>query len=330
METLVPANPMFSQRTFTTVAGALTLLFAAGAQAWPDRPVKIVVGYSPGGIADIGARVVAEQLQKRYGQTVTVENKAGAAGRMATDNVAKAEGDGHTLLLLVGGDAVVAATDAKLPYNLTRDLQFVSTLSVYPLVLVSSPMPHTASLKAMLDTARDKPGSITFATPGRGTTQHLAGELLAERAGVTLVDVPYKGSAATMTDLLSGRVDFSISALASVRGEVLAGKLKALAVTSKERMPALPDVPAVAESFPGFEVATWMGIAAPARTPQAVIDQLSRDLNDVMAIPAVRERFAGLGADPRSSTPTEMRERVTQDIERWKQLVATRKLDLTK
>lgn len=145
---------------------------------------------------------------------------------------------------------------------------------------------------------------------------------------IASVDVPYKGSSATMTDLMSGWVDFSISALASVRSEIQAGKLRALAVTSKERMPALPDTPAVAESIPGYEVATWMGIAAPACTPAAVVEQLSRDLNEVMEMPAVRERFATTGADPCASTSVEMRDRVLGDISRWKQLTTARKIDL--
>ncbi|MEP6719855.1 MAG: tripartite tricarboxylate transporter substrate-binding protein [Variovorax sp.] len=316
------------RRIFGTICVAAGLLAASAAQAWPDKPVRIVVGYAAGGAADTGARIVAEQLQKKYGQAVTIDNKSGAGGRLATDTVAKAEPDGSTLLLMVGGDAVVAASDPKLPYNLLRDFQFAGTLSVYPLLLAAGVDSRTPTMKSLLEVAQKEPRSVRYATPGRGTTQHLAGELIAAQAGLEVVDVPYRGTVAAMMDVVTSRVDFTVAALGSVRGEIQSGKIKAFAVTSKERMAALPQVPTVAEFIPGFEVVTWMGIAAPARTPQAIVDQLSRDLREVMALPAVRERFLTLGFDPQSSTPAELRTRVEADVARWKTLLSTRKIDL--
>jgi len=301
----------------------------AAAHAWPDKPVRIVVGFAAGGAADLAARVVAEQMQKKTGQTVTIENRAGAGGRLATDVVAKAEPDGHTLALLVGGDTVLAASDPKLPYNLLKDFQFVSTLSVYPFVLVAGSETKPENLKALIDAARRAPGVVKYATPGRGTTQHLAGELIASTANVDIVDIPYKGSSAAMTDLITGRVDFTIAALNTVRTDIQAGKLKALGVTSKERVASLPAVPAIGEVITGYEVSTWMGIAAPARTPQPVVEQIHRVLVEIMAEPHVRERFVAMGLDPVTSTPAEMRARVEADVGRWKQLLATRKIDLT-
>jgi tripartite-type tricarboxylate transporter receptor subunit TctC len=312
--------------------GAFLLTLAAPLTchaAWPEKPVRIVVGFAPGGVADSGARLVAEQLQKKYGHAVTIENKAGAGGRLATDFVVKAEPDGYTLLLLVGGDTVVAASDPKLPYNLLRDFQFASTLSVYPFLLLAGADSRTPTLKAMLEVARKEPGTVRYATPGRGTTQHLTGELIAAQAGIDIVDVPYRGSSAAMTDVATARVDFTVTALGSLLPELQSGRYKALAVSSKARLPFLPQVPTVGESLPGFEVLTWMGVAAPARTPKAIVDQLSNDLREVMALPVVRERFAGLGLDPQTSTPAEFRVRVESDVARWKTLIAARKIDLS-
>lgn len=300
------------------------------AHAWPDRPVRIIVGFSAGGVADLAARVLAEQLQRKYGQAVTVENKAGAGGRLATDAVAKAVSDGYTLGLLVGGDTVVAASDPNLPYHLLKDFQFVSTLSVYPFVLAAGPESKTPSIARLLETARRSPGSVSYATPGRGTTQHLAGELIASVGKVDLTDVPYRGAAAAMTDVLGSRVDFTITTLNLVRADLQSGKLKALGVTSRERLATLPDVPSLAEVMPGYEVTTWMGIAAPARTPQAIVDQLNRDVREVMSQPAGRDRFIVLGLEPLAGSSAEMRARVEGDITRWKQLITDRKLDLTK
>lgn len=316
------------RRAALRTAAVALLCASAPAFAWPDRPVKIVVGFAPGGAADVAARVVAENLQKKYGQTVTVDNRAGAGGRLATDSVAKAEPDGHTLALLVGGDTVIAASDPKLPYQLLRDFQFVTTLSVYPFVLVASPQSKAQGLPALIEAARQTPGTVRYATPGRGTTQHLAGELMAAMAGVDMTDVPYRGTAASMTDVMSGRVDYTIAAINTVRPEIQAGKLKALAVTSRERVGSLPGVPSVADVIPGYEVTTWMGIAAPAKTPAAVVEQLNRDLRELMGSTAVRERFLALGLDPQTGTGEEMRTRVESDVSRWKKLMQARNIEL--
>ncbi|HEU0199575.1 MAG TPA: tripartite tricarboxylate transporter substrate binding protein [Burkholderiaceae bacterium] len=308
---------------------AAALFGTAAAHAWPDKPVRIIVGFAPGGAADVAARIVAANLQKKYGHPVTVENKGGAGGRLATDAVTKSAPDGSTFGLVVGGDTVLAASEPKLPYNLQRDLQFISTLSVYPFVVAANATTTMSSLKSVLEAARKAPGTVRYATPGKGSTQHLAGELLAATAGVELVDVPYKGAAAAMADVLTGRVDFTIAALSTVRGEIQAGKLKVLGVTSRERLSMLPEAPAIGEVVPGFDVMTWMGIAAPAGIPQAIVVQLNRDLREIMALPDVRERFLGLGFDPATSSPAEMRARVDADIHRWKQLLQSRKIDLT-
>jgi tripartite-type tricarboxylate transporter receptor subunit TctC len=194
---------------------------------------------------------------------------------------------------------------------------------------MSSPSSRTPTLQALFDVAHKNPGGVTYATPGLGTTQHLTGELFAARAKIELTPAPYRGSAAAMTDVAAGRVDFAITALGTQGGEIQAGRYKVLAVTSKARLPSMPQVPTVAETLPGFEVVTWMGLAVPARTPATIVEQISRDVREVMAIPAVRERFAGLGADPQSSTPAEFQARVEADIARWKELIATRKLNLS-
>lgn len=304
-------------------------LAAGAAHAWPDKPVRILVGFAAGGVADVAARVVAEGLQKKYGQAFTVENRAGAGGRLATDSVAKAEPDGYTLGLMVGGDTVVAASDPKLPYNLQRDFQYISTLSVYPFVVVASPESRVASVTQMVELARKSPASVRYATPGRGSTQHLAGELIAAMAGVDFTDVPYRGSSATMTDVMTARVDFTIAALNTVRGEITAGKLKAIAVTSATKVASLPGVPTVADTIPGYEVTTWMGLTAPAKTPAAIVEQLNRDVRQLMATQAVNDRFVSLGVDPQTSTPAEMKSRVETEVARWRNLLQSRRIDLT-
>lgn len=311
------------------VALCATVLTGTAHAAWPDRPVRIVVGFAAGGVADAAARVVAEGLQKKWGQPVTIDNKAGAGGRLATDAVAKAEPDGYTLGLMVGGDTVVAASDPKLPYSLQRDFQYISTLSVYPFVIVAGTESKVGSIAQMIGVAKNAPNPVRYATPGRGSTQHLAGELIAAMAGVDFTDVPYRGSSAAMTDVMAARVEFTIAALNTVRGEISAGKLKALAVTSASRMASLPDVPAVSESVAGYEVTTWMGLTAPAKTPAALIEQLNRDVRQVVASQVVHDRFVALGVDPKSSTSAEMRSRVEAEVLRWKQLIQSRKIDLT-
>lgn len=309
----------------------LVAAFAAGTAeaAWPERPVKIVVGFAAGGVADVAARMIAEGLQRKYGQAFTVDNRAGAGGRLATDAVAKAEPDGYTLGLMVGGDTVLAASDPKLPYQLQRDFQYITTLSVYPFVIVASPESRVGSVSQMLDLARKTPGSVRYATPGRGSTQHLAGELIAAMAGVDFTDIPYRGSSASMTDVMSARVDFTIAALNTVRGEITAGKLKAIAVTSGTKVASLPGAPTVAETIPGYEVTTWMGLTAPAKTPPAIVEQLNRDVRQLMATAAVNERFLSLGVDPHTGTPAEMKARVETEVARWRNLLQTRRIDLT-
>jgi tripartite-type tricarboxylate transporter receptor subunit TctC len=314
-----------------TAGMALSLCLPLGAHAaWPERPVKIVVGFAAGGVADVAARAVAQGLQTKYGQAFTIDNKAGAGGRLATDSVAKAEPDGYTLALLVGGDAVLAASEPKLPYQLLRDFRFISTLSVYPFVVVTSAESKVKSLPNMIVLARKTPGGVSYGTPGRGTTQHLAGELIAALSNTEMTDVPYRGTAAVMTDLLTARMDFTISAAFSVQGDIQSGRLKALAVTSKERLAMWPDVPTVSETVPGYEVTTWMGLAAPAKTPTAVVEQLNRDVRELMGTPAVKERFSSMGLDPMTSSSEEMRSRVESELAKWKQLLQQRNIDLTK
>lgn len=319
---------VFFRRALVALASLAALYGGAAQAAWPERPVRIVVGFAPGGAADVATRIVAEALQRKYSQPVTVENKAGAGGRLATDFVAKAEPDGYTLGLVVGGDTVVAASDPKLPYQLTRDLHFISTFSVYPFVIVAGADSPVQSVQQMIAKAKQPSTRISYATPGRGTTQHLAAEMIGAMTGVDMTDVPYRGTAAAMTDVLTSRVDFTISAFSTVRSDIQAGKLKAVAVTSKERMAALPNVPSVAETVPGYDVSTWMGLAAPSRTPAPVVEQLQRDVREILAAPAVRERFTTLGLEPQSSSSAEMKARVESDVARWRSLLQARKIEL--
>ncbi|MFD1840595.1 tripartite tricarboxylate transporter substrate-binding protein [Paracidovorax cattleyae] len=298
---------------------------AAAQPAFPSKPIRILVGFSAGGGADGAARAIADALQRKYGVAVTVENRPGAGGRLSSDALAKAEPDGYTLAALVGGDAVTAATDARLPYRFPDDFAPLSTISVYPFVVMTSGTGPYKTLDEFLAAARA--GGRSYASPGPGTTQHLAAELLAGMAKAELLHTPYKGTAASVPDLISGRVDISVGTT-SEGALIRNGRLRALAVTSRERSPSMPNVPTVAESLPGYEVTTWMGLVAPSRTPASIVQKLSNDIQALVATPEVRSRIEALGLEPQASTAAQMRERMAGDVAKWKAVVRDRHIQL--
>lgn len=292
---------------------------------WPAKPIRIMHGFDGGSNPDTVARVIGPALGERLGQPVVIESRPGAGGRIATGYVATQPADGYTLIMLTAGDGVVAATDPKLPYDLARDYIFISTVIGFPfLVLVnaSSPMQNLADALAA---ARRDPGKLTFGTPGLRTTQHLVGELIKTSANVDLTHVPFKGTA--FADLLGGRVDFLIAAPAVATPQIRAGKVRAITVTSRELMPAYPDVRPVAETIPGFEVSSWLGLATPAGTPQAIVDRINAEVQRVLALEDVRARLLATGSDVTPSTPQAFRARVEGDIRKWRALAERAKLD---
>ena len=332
----VPLTPVI--RAASGVAcglGALALPLApfgrlAHAQpAWPAKPVRIVHGYDSGSNPDTVARAISQALGERLGQPIIIEPKPGAGGRIATAYVTTQEPDGYTLMMLTGGDGVNAATqaanEARLPYDLLRDYAFAGMVSLFAfMVLVKADSPFK-TLREAIDFAKKNPGKLTFATPGVRTTQHLTGELINAMGGINLLHVPFKGNA--FTELIGGRLDLMIAAPTISTPQIKGGAVRALAVTGKTRLDTFPDIPTVAETLPGFEVTSWLGLAAPAKTPAAVISRINTGLRHALAQEAVRARLLAIGTEPAGGPAEELRARVESDIRKWRELAKTAKLD---
>jgi len=315
------------RRTLLAAAGAALLLpaGAARAQAWPARPIRIIHGFDSGSNPDTVARIIAPALTERLGQSLVIEAKPGAGGRIATAYVATQEPDGYTLMMLTAGDSVTAATESKLPFDLLRDYAFISTVIQFPFViLVGADSPYK-NLREFLDAAKRAPGKLNFGTPGIRTTQHFCGELLKSSAGVDLLHVPFKGS--PFPDLIGGRLDCMIAAPSISTPQIKSGKVRALAVSGRTRLESLPEVATVAETVPGFDVSSWLGLAAPSRTPAAIIERMSSETRQVLGLPAVRERLLAIGSEPGGSTGEVLRARVQADISKWKGLASKANLD---
>ena len=291
----------------------------AAAQAYPNRPIRIVHGYNSGTNPDVISRVIAPALTERLGQPIVVEPKPGSAGRIATGYVATQEPDGHTMMMLTAGDGVTAAFDARLPYNLLRDYAFISTVVHTSLMLVVSADSSLKSMRDLLDAGKSKPGGLTFGTPGVGTTQHLAGELLKVTAGLELVHVPYRENA--FPDLLGGRIDMLIAAPSVSVPQIASGRVRAIAVTSRNRIDAARDVPTVGETLPGFDVSSWLGLAVPVKTDAAIVDRLAGTMRQVLGDETVRTRLLATGSEVGGLIGDEFRARVEADVGKWKTLV---------
>lgn len=316
------------KRIFAAALAALTLTLtlpipAAHAQGYPTRPIKIIQGFAPGGNADTIARVIGNELSRSLGQPVLVEARAGAGGNLASDAVAKSAPDGYTLVLLTGGHTASAGLYKTLPFDPVESFDMISTISQFPfLFMVRADSPYT-NLKAVLDAARAKPQAIAYGSAGIGSTHHLTGELLAKTANVPMLHVPFKGDAAGVTSLLGGDMPLMVGSPTVALPQVKAGKARVLAVSSNTRFSALPDAPTADEAgVPGFDVRSWTGLAAPKGTPKAIIDRLNAEVVKALQSAEVRSRIEGLGAEVRSSTPQELRDRVAAESARWKKVVA--------
>ncbi|MEO8303386.1 MAG: tripartite tricarboxylate transporter substrate binding protein [Betaproteobacteria bacterium] len=305
------------------------LLFAAtvptaGAQPWPSKPVRLIVPFTPGGSQDVIGRMFAQKVSESLGQPVVVENKAGAGGQIATQEVARAAPDGYTLLLSTGAQmAIEPSLRANVGYGPMKDFTHVVHLADAPLVLLAVPALPVANAKELLAYAKANPGKVNTASTGNGTYTHLTLELLKAATGANLTHVPYKGAAPAFTDMLGGQVQTMFTTTASAQPYTSTNRLKALAVTSKKRSPLFPSAPTFAEEgVPQLDVAVWIGIAAPAGTPPAVVARLSADFNKALASPEVREKLATLGAEPVGGTPESFTQFVQGDIERWAKIIA--------
>jgi tripartite-type tricarboxylate transporter receptor subunit TctC len=309
---------------------AIALVCAAAADAaeqsgkYPSRPVRVIVGFAAGGAVDVQARVVAQRLTETLGQTVLVENRPGADGILAGDFVAKSAPDGHIVAYVSAGHAMNSILHAKtLPYHAIRDFAPVSLVASGPLTLVVNRALPVNGLKELIALAKARPGQLNFASSGSGGTMHLAGELLKSVAKINIVHVPYKGGAPALTDVIGGQVEMTFVGAPASMPHIRSGRLKVLAVTTSKRAAALPDVPTVAElGYPGYELAAWYGVLAPARTSAAIVTQLSVELAKALAVPDVREKLLALGIEPVGSTPGEFGEHLKNEIARWTPIIA--------
>jgi len=303
-------------------AAGVALAGAAAAQAWPAKPVRVVVGFTAGGTTDVLARNVGQQLGDKFKQPFVVDNKPGAGGNLGTEIAIRAPADGYTLLVAsVGPIAVNPTLYPKLGHNPQADLVPIVLLADVPNVLVVHPSVPANTLEEFVDYARANPGKLNYSSTGIGTSSHLSGFLLAKRAGLQVTHVPYKGADA-LNDLLSGRIQFMFATIPSVRQHIAAGSLRALAVSSAKRSRSLPDVPTVAErGFPGFEAGSWFGFFAPKGTPDEVVSTLNKAVNEIIAVPAVEAAMIKEGADPAANTPQQFGQFVQREFEKWRTVV---------
>jgi len=306
---------------------ASVALAPALGQGYPDRPVKIIVGFPPGGSSDTVARVVADKLTASLGQPVLVENRPGAGGVTASEFVARAPKDGYTLLLATAGHSTAAAMRKQLPFDAVRDFTWISTITTYPFVIATAPAAPYNTLGDLVAAAKAAPGKITYSSAGIGTSHHLLGEWLNSEAGVDLVHVPFKGGTSPLTEVVSGRVDVMIETMTLTLPQIKGGKLKALAVTSSESVDFLPGVPPAVQTVRGLEFQSWLGLAGPAGLPTPVLERLNRDLRAALDMPDVRKRLADLGGAAAPVAPEVMRAQVEREIARWSRLVDSRKIE---
>jgi len=296
-------------------------------QSYPSKPVRIVLPFGPGGIADITTRTIAPKLSDSLGQQVIVENMPGAGGIRAAEAVARAEPDGHTLLLLTNGNAVSQALFKSLPYDPVNDFAMISTVGFFSMVIVTGEKSPAKTLQDVIAMAKANPGKLNIGTITPGGTQHLAGELFRSTAGIDALVVPHKTTGEVIIAARNGNVDLAVDFVAPLLSSIRSGALRALAVTAGKRFPGLPDVPTVIEAgVAGYDVSSWNALAAPAKTPRAVVDRVHRELAKALAHPDVQKRFTELGVDGRASTPAELREFFISESRRWARVVEAAKI----
>ena len=305
------------------LAVAAMLPTMAAAQSFPTKPIRIVVPFPPGGSTDLLARRIGEKLAAVWGQPVVVDNRAGAGGTLGADYVAKSAPDGYTLLMgVTGSNAIANALYPKLPYDVVKDFAPVSLVVSSPLVLVRNPGFAPKTVQEVVAAAKAKPGSISYGSPGNGTSMHLTGEMFKLSAKVSMLHIPYRGSAGALSDLMGGQIDTMFGDFLVVWPQLEAGKLQPIAVTSKTRHKMLPNVPTIAESgYPGFEALSWQGLFAPAATPPAIVEQLNREVNKALASADIQEYFGSRGFTLGGSSATEFKAFVKVEADKWAKIV---------
>ena len=298
--------------------------FAASAQDYPNRPIKVVVGFPPGGGTDVAARVISAEMSKSRGQSMVVDNKPGAAGTLGAAEVARAAPDGTTLLVTPGGHSIFGAIFKSLPFHTVNSFDWISTITTIPFFVIVPADSEFKSLADLIAKAKAAPETLTFGSAGPGTTHHLGLELLANRAGVKFLHVPYRGDAAVITALLAGQIQFGLATPTLALSNVKAGKLRALAITANTRAADLPDVPTVEQTLglSDYDVRSWFALAGPAGLPKPVVARLNAELRKAIAVPEVRARLTAIGGEPVATTPEAMRDRVARELELWTKAVA--------
>ncbi|MDB5779169.1 MAG: Tripartite-type tricarboxylate transporter, receptor component TctC [Polaromonas sp.] len=320
--------PALVRAAVAASAAALCLSGAAAfAQAWPVRPISLIVPFPAGGTTDVLARAVGQELAKSLGQPVVVENKPGAGATLGADFVAKSKPDGYTLLMGAVHHTIATSVYKKLPYDFQKDFAPITTVALVPNVLVVNPNVPAKNVQELLALAKAEPGKLTYGSNGNGTGQHLIGAQFEGMGGVKLLHVPYKGSGPLTVDLLGGQITMSFDTITPVLPQVKAGKLRALAVTTIKRSPALPDVPTLDESgLKGFDLGTWFGILAPATTPKDVVTRLNTELVKIIDSADFRKKMADIGAEPIGNSPAQMAGQIKEDTERFSKLVKDAKV----
>ncbi len=320
------------RRTFLHLAAGAAALPAvsrfACAQTYPARPVRIVVGFAPGGPNDINARLIGQWLSERLGQPFIIDNRPGASGNIAMESVVRSPPDGYTLVMIALSSAVNATLFENLPFIFLRDIAPIGTVSRNMLVMVVHPSLPVATGLDLIAYAKANPNKLNMASPGSGTGPHMASELFKLMTGVRMMHVPYRGSGPMLNDLLSGQVQFAFDALASSIGHIRAERLRALGVGNAMRVEALPDVPAVAEFLPGYEASGTQGLGAPRNTPVEIIDKLNREINAGLANPRIRARIADLGNTPLALSPSDYSKLLAEETEKWGKVIRAANIKL--
>jgi len=304
------------------LAGVAATTGDAQGQNYPLRPIRFIVPYAPGGSTDLLARVAAPRMNETWGQPVIIDNRPGAAGNIGNDIAAKAPPDGYTIVLTTMSTAISVSYYRKLPYDVLRDLQGVSLFATQPNALIASANSPARSIADVIALAKARPGQVSYASTGNGSSQHLMGELFKSSVNIDLLHVPYKGTGIALSDLIGGQIALMFGPLVAAIPSMKTGRIRTLAVTGPKRVPAVPDIPTMIESgVPNYDVVSWYGVHTAARTPRAIVDKLNREINRIMALPEVSERLSGLGMDPMPVSVDRFNALVASEVARWAKVI---------
>ncbi len=314
-------------RLAAALAVAITCLGTdALAQAWPNRPIRFIVPFAAGGVADVVTRAVTPKLSEALGQPIVIENKGGAGGTLGTSQGAKAAPDGYTFIVPAASHTTTPSLYSKLDFDPVKDFTAVTLIASVPYLLVVPAESPLKSLSDFIATAKAQPGTLSYGSAGNGSSNHLAGELLAGQVGAPLLHVPYKGSAPALIDVLGGQLAFMFDTVNTSQQHVKAGKLRALGVGTLKRSALMPEVPSIADTVPGFEAATWVGLLAPAGTPKEIVNRLQQEVAKVLQLPEVREKLSASGAEPVGNTPEQFSAYVGSEVAKWDRVVKQAKI----